>query len=238
MDGDRRDDEKENLNETTNLVSSVTGFKSALRSMETTHQPLLMLRCKVVVVGDACVGKTALVQMYHSGGDKYPKDYLMTIGVDFCVKQINIPNSNGAVELYLFDCAGQSIFNQRELNTRMWENASFVVVVYDISNRASFQSCAKWLQGVRGTRTSTPIPGLLIANKCDFRDGGINSRAEITREEGELFAKEAGLEYFETSALQAVGVDAPFDHIAKQFYSKYEETVSRAEDVNMMGFIH
>lgn len=36
-----------------------------------------MLRAKVVIVGDACVGKTALVQMLKSGGHDYPKNYIM-----------------------------------------------------------------------------------------------------------------------------------------------------------------
>ena len=31
-------------------------MESCLRSMETTHRTILMLRCKVVVVGDATVG--------------------------------------------------------------------------------------------------------------------------------------------------------------------------------------
>ena len=37
-------------------------FTSGIKSMETTHKPLLVLRSKVVVVGDAHVGKSALVQ--------------------------------------------------------------------------------------------------------------------------------------------------------------------------------
>mmetsp|Transcript_30608 Transcript_30608/g.39252 ORF Transcript_30608/g.39252 Transcript_30608/m.39252 type:complete len:217 (+) Transcript_30608:140-790(+) len=211
---------EEKLPADTTFGSAVTGFKSALRSMETTHKPLLMLRCKVVIVGDACVGKTALVQMFHSGGHTFPKNYIMTIGVDFNVKQVNIPEDNGAVELYLFDCAGQSIFNQREVNAKMYENASFVVVVYDVSNRESFRSCAKWLQGVRATRQSTQIPGVLIANKADLREGGINARADVSREEGEQWAKDANLEYFEVSASQNLNVDAPFNFIAKQFFFK------------------
>lgn len=36
-----------------------------------------MLRAKVVIVGDACVGKTAIVQMLKSGGHDYPKSYIM-----------------------------------------------------------------------------------------------------------------------------------------------------------------
>jgi hypothetical protein len=44
--------------------------------------------------------------------------FTQTIGVDFSVKVVNIPNTNAAVELYLFDSAGQSVFNQRELGTK------------------------------------------------------------------------------------------------------------------------
>uniref|UniRef100_A0A7S2XVJ0 Uncharacterized protein n=1 Tax=Fibrocapsa japonica TaxID=94617 RepID=A0A7S2XVJ0_9STRA len=211
------------------LDAAVTGFKSALRSMESAHKPLLMLRCKVVLVGDACVGKSALVQMFHGGGQRYPKNYVMTTGVGFCVKQVNIPDTNCAVELYLFDCAGQSIFNQREQNLKSWENTSYVVVVYDVGNRDSFQSCAKWLQGVRSTRQSSMIPGVLVANKSDLREGGINSRAAVSDEEGRNFAQENSLEFFETSAAEAKNVDAPFNFIASQFHQKYEQTVQRAE---------
>lgn len=52
-------------------------FQSGIRSMQTTHKTTLMLRAKVVVVGDACVGKTSVVQMFKSGGHDYPKNYIM-----------------------------------------------------------------------------------------------------------------------------------------------------------------
>ena len=87
-------------------------MESCLRSMETTHRTILMLRCKVVVVGDATVGKSALISMFHSGGASYPKQYVMTSWVDFRVKQVDIPDTSTAVELYLFDCAGDPVFNQ------------------------------------------------------------------------------------------------------------------------------
>ena len=45
--------------------------------METSHKTILMLRAKIVIVGDACVGKTAVVQMLKSGGHDYPKNYIM-----------------------------------------------------------------------------------------------------------------------------------------------------------------
>ena len=88
-------------------------MESCLRSMETTHRTILMLRCKVVVVGDATVGKSALISMFHSGGASYPKQYVMTSWVDFRVKQVDIPDTSTAVELYLFDCAGDPVRSRR-----------------------------------------------------------------------------------------------------------------------------
>ena len=91
---------------------------SGLRSMKSNHVPLVVLRCKLVIVGDATVGKTALSQVFHSGGPTFPKNYMMTVGAEFMSKQVPIPDTNAVVELYIFDCAGQSIFNQLEMNSK------------------------------------------------------------------------------------------------------------------------
>jgi transport family protein 27 len=56
--------------------------------------------------GDAGVGKSALVQMFHSKGTHYPKQYQMTTGCDFVMKEIKL-GSGATVELHIYDCAGQ-----------------------------------------------------------------------------------------------------------------------------------
>ncbi|GMI37469.1 hypothetical protein TeGR_g5549, partial [Tetraparma gracilis] len=145
-------------------------------------------------------------------------------------------DSNASVELYLFDCAGQSIFNIRELSAKYWENTAFVMVVYDVSNRESFQSVTKWLQAVRSVRPNTgygPMPGVLVANKVDLRSGGINSRAVVDTNEGVQLAQQSGLEYFECSAQTGRDVEKPFNFIASQFHNNYETTVRRANALYM-----
>jgi GTPase SAR1 family protein len=87
---------------------------SVRRSMKSTHHPLTVLRCKVAIVGDSKVGKTTLKEMFISGGRNYLNEYNMTVGVDFKVKSVPIPDSNFEVELYMFDCGGEKIFQQRE----------------------------------------------------------------------------------------------------------------------------
>lgn len=78
----------------------------------TSHGPKLVLREKVVVVGDASVGKTSLARMFNSGGQDFPKNYVMTSSVELCVKEVPIPDTNVFVDLFLYDMAGQSVFNQ------------------------------------------------------------------------------------------------------------------------------
>lgn len=74
-----------------------------------------------------------------------------------------------------------------------YENAAFVCLVFDVSSRDSFESCGRWLQGVRAAlpAASAPLPGVLIANKADLREGGINARAVVNTKvhiESSLFA--------------------------------------------------
>lgn len=209
---------------------------SLLRTMESNHKPLVILRCKLVIVGDACVGKTALSQVFQTGGKNYPKSYMMTIGAEFGVKQIPIENSNAIVELYMFDCAGQSIFNQIEMNAKYYENASAVMVVYDVSNMESLQSCSRWLSSVRDRPSNQRMIGALVGNKCDFREGGIDSRADVVKEDAHRLAADLGVAYFETSAASNIDVEAPFKHIAYLFYQNYDGTVKKAEQMSgMMG---
>lgn len=209
------------------MVVAMDGFKSAVRSMESTHRSILLLRSKVVVVGDAHVGKSALISMFHSGGSSFPKQYVMTTWVDFRVKQVKIPDTNTVVELYLFDCAGQSIFNQIEANNAHYDNANYVIIVYDVTNQASFESCGKWLQMVvKGNSRSDVVPAILIANKCDLVE-----RRCVSADTGKAFAQAHGLRYFETSALEA-DYETPFKHVADDFAQKYEGALSQAQGVN------
>ena len=91
----------------------INGSDEELINEEETHfRPHTVLREKLVIVGDETVGKTSIVQMLTTDGADYPKDYVMTTEVNVSVKEMEIPNQNATVDLFLYDMAGQSIFNQ------------------------------------------------------------------------------------------------------------------------------
>ena len=79
-------------------------------------------------------------------------------------------------------------------------------MVYDVTKEDSFASCAKWIQGVRKGREDR-LPGVLVANKIDLEE-----RRVVDEQRGRDFAKENGLVYFETSALQG-NYEGPFRHV-------------------------
>lgn len=93
-----------------------------VRGPSRSHRParLLVMHAPLAAqAGDAAVGKTSLVQMFSSSGAKFPKTYQMTCGVEFCSKQVPIPDTDVSVELHIFDTGGQDLFT--EMLPSLWK---------------------------------------------------------------------------------------------------------------------
>lgn len=63
------------------------------------------------------------------------------------------------MELHLYDHGGQNIFNQRDFGTGQFRDANAVLVVFDVSNRESFTSVAKWIRRVREAKAGKAVRG-------------------------------------------------------------------------------
>ena len=72
------------------------------------------------------------------------------------------------------------------------------------------------------------LQGILVANKIDLREGGINSRAVVGSDEGLHLAQQNNLEYFECSALMGRDVEKPFNFLAMKYYTNYQSLLKRA----------
>ena len=84
----------------------------------------------------------------------------------------------------------------------------------------------KWLTELQAVSQHRRLTGIVVANKMDLRDVG---RMAIGTDEGQEFARQHGLEFFQTSALESKGVDAPFKHIALTAYQKYRANLDRVQ---------
>ena len=111
------------------------------------------------------------------------------------------------VRLQLWDTAGQERF--RSLIPSYIRDSSVAVVVYDITNKKTFENTRKWVDDVRGERGNDVII-VLVGNKTD-----LNDKREVTTAQGEEEAKMNNLMFIETSAKVGHNVKALFKRIAQ-----------------------
>jgi len=147
---------------------------------------------KTIVIGDGGVGKTALTLRFSKG--IFTEDYKMTIGVDFNVKTISIDTDEGVIrcKLQVWDTGGEERFGA--IRPMYYRGALGAILVFDLTNYASFEHLLKWIEEVR-TNIKIEIPLLLVGNKSDLTDQRAISMKEINQ-----FAKDFNLYYVETSA--------------------------------------
>ncbi len=153
---------------------------------------------KSIVVGDGGVGKTALTLRFSKGF--FTEDYKMTIGVDFHVKTIELDSEEGPTrcKLQLWDTGGQERFSS--IRPMYYRGSLGAVLVFDLTNYASFQHLPQWIEEVRAN-IKNEIPLLLVGNKSDLID-----QRTISIEEVNQFTKDFNLYYMETSAKTGDGV--------------------------------
>ncbi len=158
---------------------------------------------KVVLVGDAEVGKTSLTTRFAYG--TFTNGYISTLGVDFIVK--SIPLDNYIVKLQAWDTAGQ----ERYAGVRpiYYRGARGAILVYDITQRQSFINAEKWFKQIR-KYSGTEVPIIIVGNKLDLADD-----RKVTEDEARLFASQHNMLYFETSAKTDYAVNDVFHKIAE-----------------------
>ncbi|KAL4645880.1 ras-related protein Rab-7L1 [Arapaima gigas] len=147
---------------------------------------------KVLIVGDGHVGKTSLVHRYVE--ERFCKSYKSTVGVDFALKVLPWSNTE-TVRLQLWDIAGQERFTSM---TRIYyKEASGCVLMFDVTDPSSFRNCRRWKEDLDSKAQllgSSPIPCILLANKCDL------SPWQVSRERVEMFSQASGfIGWMETS---------------------------------------
>jgi len=161
-----------------------------------------LAKYKLVFLGDQSVGKTSIITRFMY--DNFDKTYQATIGIDFLSKTIYLEDRT--VRLQLWDTAGQERF--RSLIPSYIRDSSVAVVVYDVTNRASFLNSAKWIEDVRGERGSDVVI-MLVGNKTDLQ-----GKRQVSPEEGEKKAEEDGLLFIECSAKGGYNVKNLFRRLA------------------------
>jgi Ras-related protein Rab-2A len=95
---------------------------------------------KFIIIGDTGVGKSCLLLKYVDG--RFRQKHEVTIGVEFGAKVVAIEGIN--LKLQIWDTAGQESF--KSITRGYYRSAAVALLVYDITNRDSFENVLKWLE--------------------------------------------------------------------------------------------
>ena len=118
------------------------------------------------------------------------------------------------VKLQIWDTAGQERF--KNITASYYRGGNGVLVVYDITDRDSFENLNSWLIEIE-KNASKNVYKLLIGNKSDLED-----KREIPFEQGQQFAEENNLTFYETSALNGNNIEEIFVQSATDLVTKLE----------------
>ncbi|MFX0083841.1 MAG: Rab family GTPase [Candidatus Hodarchaeota archaeon] len=171
---------------------------------------------KICLLGEGAVGKTSLV--YRFIENKFQEDYKTTLGVTILQKHLEIDDYS--VSLNIWDFGGQYSF--KKLRKLYLEGSKGALIVFDLTNRESFEKLGEWIQDFRGQRGEKPF--WLIGNKVDLKD-----QLVVTEEEASLLAKEHGVNLIITSAKTGENVEKAFVNLGKEILEEIVKELVIAE---------
>uniref|UniRef100_A0A914CRE4 Ras-related protein Rab-25 n=1 Tax=Acrobeloides nanus TaxID=290746 RepID=A0A914CRE4_9BILA len=166
---------------------------------------------KIILVGDMGVGKSNLLLRYTR--DSFSLNKESTIGVEFDIKKIQVDDKT--IKIQLWDTAGSERY--KAIVPTYYRRALGALIIYDITRYDSFKNVSRWLAELKD-HSSPNIVITLIGNKFD-----LESVRRVPVEEGARFAKENGLMFLETSALDSTNVELAFEKLVKEIYKKTRE---------------
>ena len=165
---------------------------------------------KIVLVGDSGVGKTNIMLRYIN--KEFNINTKATVGVEFGSKNVIIDKK--IVKGQIWDTAGQERY--RAITSAYYKGAHGAFVVYDITQRESFEAVDRWINDLRNN-TDERLEIILIGNKSDLED-----KRQVKKEEGEEKAKEKEVAFMETSALNCNNIEKAFNEIMNKVYLAYK----------------
>ncbi|KAI9022596.1 ras family-domain-containing protein [Hyaloraphidium curvatum] len=163
---------------------------------------------KILLIGDSGTGKSSLLLRFCDDAWLQPDEVAATIGVDFKVKIVDVDSKK--YKLTIWDTAGQERF--RTLTSSYYRGAQGVILVYDVTSRATFEHLPTWFNELETYSSSKDVIKILVGNKTDKGD----STREVTRKEGEAFARKMGTLFIEASAKTKNGVQEAFGEVVRK----------------------
>jgi small GTP-binding protein len=163
---------------------------------------------KIVLLGDAAVGKTSLISRYCESS--FSEDYKPTLGANIIRKDVNIEKVNIKVRLILWDLAGQEKYSV--IRSMYFQGCIGAFLVFDLTRFKTFENIKlKWYKDFKKYVKKEGIY-ILVGNKVDLKD----ERAIPTEEGQNLAQRINAINYIETSAKSGENIEQTFSTLVFQ----------------------
>eukprot|EP01113_Clastostelium_recurvatum_P041466 TRINITY_DN6592_c0_g1_i3.p1 TRINITY_DN6592_c0_g1~~TRINITY_DN6592_c0_g1_i3.p1 ORF type:complete len:221 (-),score=38.74 TRINITY_DN6592_c0_g1_i3:46-708(-) len=175
---------------------------------------------RIICVGDSGCGKTSIILRFTR--DEYVDEYVDNRQTTS--KSVVLPTSGRTVRADFDDALGRDHFNRRRpLVNGYYRRARAYIVVYDITDKASFDNIENWLREIDNYGGDGRLPGerlLLLGAKCDLLlEEEQQHRRVIPTEQARRLAQERNILFYEVSAKEALNVDEAIVALADRAYS-------------------
>lgn len=185
-------------------------------------------KVKIVLLGEARVGKTSIINRIIK--DTFDYNCLSSSGASFSQKLMLFEDFSTKINFLIWDTVGQEKY--RSISKLFYRDAAIAVLVFDISDAASFEEVKKyWLTEIRQNSGKDCILGL-AANKSDLL-----SKAEVREQDILEFAKKEGIIFRFTSALNNTGINELFQALGNKYLGAEDADFVPRDSVPISGTV-
>jgi GTP-binding nuclear protein Ran len=167
---------------------------------------------KVLLVGDAGVGKSTFIQR-HKGGE-FCKKYLPNVAVN--IEPLTWSTTSGEVAFNMWDCVGQEKFGC--LRQGYYTDAQAAIIMFDVTAKQTYKNAQKWIEEIRENCGEIPI--VLVGNKVDAANREV-------RPESVTLHKVYKVPYFELSVKSVYNYEKPFISLLRTLMGDGDLTLSQ-----------
>ncbi|KXS21989.1 RJL family GTPase [Gonapodya prolifera JEL478] len=168
-------------------------------------------RVKVLSVGDPAVGKSCIIKRFCEG--RFVQEYISTIGIDYGVKPVIVDGQE--LKVSFWDSAGDPAYF--EIRSEFYKDTQGVLLVFDVSQRKSFESLDRWLQELKNL-SGTDAVLIVVGNKID------SAQRTVPTTEIASYCAKIGKRFFETSASSGQGIQDLFDQMFSELSGKEKKS--------------
>lgn len=171
---------------------------------------------KILIAGDAAVGKTSLLIRYIDG--RFNMDLKATIGVNFLLKELKFDEFD--VKLQLWDMGGQKQF--RKMMEKYTQGSTAAILMFDLTRQITLDSIEDWVNILR--REDPDLPIALVGGKSDLQSAVNESYVLELKDHYDFFY------YLKTSAKSGENVEELFEILAVKLLK--DKVLMKKESLN------